>query len=165
MNDFNKACNLLTDRKYSLKDISREAGIAYPTIKAYSQNPSKLITAYWINVHNLAQIYNRLHAPNQKPIYEYLSKHASKDVADKVYKNYDLDQKNVTFHWYNAKTNSLLSNQDYCEMVINEALADENGLENLLADYDYPTLENIASAQADLIDSHFEQRKDYAPKY
>lgn len=60
MDDLEKAQALLANRKYRLKNVSKDVDIPYATIKSYSQYPSKLRTAAWIRVNKLAQVYDRV---------------------------------------------------------------------------------------------------------
>lgn len=59
MNDFEKACAVIAEKKYSFESMSQASGASVPTLKAYRANPDKLKSAKWEVVHKLADMYDK----------------------------------------------------------------------------------------------------------
>lgn len=60
MNDLEKARQLLLDKSVKLIDVSKETSITPPTLSNYVTHPEKLQKATWINIHKLANVFNRI---------------------------------------------------------------------------------------------------------
>lgn len=58
--DADRAKKALRLKKINLKQINRDTGIPYNTLKGYSRNLDTLNTASWSNVHKLSLYYQRL---------------------------------------------------------------------------------------------------------
>lgn len=58
--DADRAKKVLHLKKINLKQINRDTGIPYNTLKGYSRNLDTLNTASWSNVHKLSLYYQRL---------------------------------------------------------------------------------------------------------
>lgn len=58
--DADRAKKVLRLKKINLKQINRDTGIPYNTLKGYSRNLDTLNTASWSNVHKLSLYYQRL---------------------------------------------------------------------------------------------------------
>lgn len=58
--DADRAKKVLRLKKINLKQINRNTGIPYNTLKGYSRNLDTLNTASWSNVHKLSLYYQRL---------------------------------------------------------------------------------------------------------
>lgn len=59
MNDFEKACAVIAEKKYSFDDMSQASGASVPTLKAYRANPDKMKSAKWEVVNKLADMYGK----------------------------------------------------------------------------------------------------------
>lgn len=59
MNDFEKACAVIAEKKYSFESMSQASGASVPTLKAYRANPDKMKSAKWEVVHKLADMYGK----------------------------------------------------------------------------------------------------------
>ena len=57
--DADRAKKALRLKKINLKQINRDTGIPYNTLKGYSRNLDTLNTASWSNVHKLSLYYQR----------------------------------------------------------------------------------------------------------
>ena len=58
--DADRAKKVLHLKKINLKQINRDTGIPYNTLKGYSRNLDTLNTASWSNVHKLSLYYHHL---------------------------------------------------------------------------------------------------------
>lgn len=58
--DADRAKKALRLKKINLKQINRDTGIPYNTLKGYSRNLDTLNTASWSNVHKLSLYYQHL---------------------------------------------------------------------------------------------------------
>lgn len=93
MNDFQKACAVIAEKKYSFDDMSQASGASVPTLKAYRANPDKLKSAKWEVVHKLADMY-------EKKLYKSI---ADETVVDLVQQYFAVigggDEKNTVNKW------------------------------------------------------------------
>ena len=93
MNDFEKACAVIAEKKYSFESMSQASGASAPTLKAYRANPDKLKSAKWEVVHKLADMYG-------KELYRTIS---DETVIDLVNQYFSImgggDEKNVVNKW------------------------------------------------------------------
>lgn len=60
MNDLEKAQKVIVNKMGTLKNISEQAKIPYPTLRNYVKEPNKMTTAAWENIHKLAEVYDKL---------------------------------------------------------------------------------------------------------
>lgn len=93
MNDFEKACAVIAEKKFSFDDMSQASGASVPTLKAYRANPDKLKSAKWEVVHKLADMYG-------KKLYNSIT---DETVVDLVQQYFAVigggDKKNVVNKW------------------------------------------------------------------
>lgn len=93
MNDFEKACAVIAEKKYSFDDMSQASGASVPTLKAYRANPDKLKSAKWEVVNKLADMYG-------KKLYKSIT---DETVVDLVQQYFAVigggDEKNVVNKW------------------------------------------------------------------
>lgn len=93
MNDFEKACAVIAEKKYSFDDMSQASGASAPTLKAYRANPDKLKSAKWEVVHKLADMYD-------KKLYKTIT---DETVVDLVQQYFSVigggDEKNTVNKW------------------------------------------------------------------
>lgn len=93
MNDFEKACAVIAEKKFSFDDMSQASGASVPTLKAYRANPDKLKSAKWEVVHKLADMYG-------KKLYKSID---DETVVDLVQQYFAVigggDEKNVVNKW------------------------------------------------------------------
>lgn len=93
MNDFEKACAVIAEKKYSFESMSQASGASVPTLKAYRANPDKLKSAKWEVVHKLADMYG-------KKLYKTIT---DETVVDLVQQYFAVigggDEKNVVNKW------------------------------------------------------------------
>lgn len=93
MNDFQKACAVIAEKKYSFESISQASGASVPTLKAYRANPDKLKSAKWEVVHKLADMYG-------KKLYKTIT---DEMVVDLVQQYFAVigggDEKNIVSKW------------------------------------------------------------------
>lgn len=59
MNDFEKACAVIAEKKFSFETMQEASGASIPTLKAYRANPDKMKSAKWEVVHKLADMYGK----------------------------------------------------------------------------------------------------------
>lgn len=93
MNDFQKACAVIAEKKYSFESMSQASGASVPTLKAYRANPDKLKSAKWEVVHKLADMYG-------KKLYKTIT---DEMVVDLVQQYFAVigggDEKNIVSKW------------------------------------------------------------------
>ena len=93
MNDFQKACAVIAEKKYSFEAMQEASGASIPTLKAYRANPDKLKSAKWEVVHKLADMYG-------KKLYKTI---ADETVVDLVQQYFSVigggDEKNTVKKW------------------------------------------------------------------
>ncbi len=93
MNDFQKACAVIAEKKYSFEAMQEASGASIPTLKAYRANPDKLKSAKWEVVHKLADMYG-------KKLYKTIT---DETVVDLVQQYFAVigggDEKNVVNKW------------------------------------------------------------------
>lgn len=93
MNDFEKACAVIAEKKYSFETMQEASGASVPTLKAYRANPDKLKSAKWEVVHKLADMYG-------KKLYKSIT---DETVVDLVQQYFAVigggDEKNVVNKW------------------------------------------------------------------
>lgn len=93
MNDFQKACAVIEEKKYSFESMSQASGASVPTLKAYRANPDKLKSAKWEVVHKLADMYD-------KKLYKTIT---DETVVDLVQQYFSVigggDEKNTVNKW------------------------------------------------------------------
>lgn len=93
MNDFEKACAVIAEKKYSFDAMSQASGASVPTLKAYRANPDKLKSAKWEVVHKLADMYG-------KKLYKTIT---DETVVDLVQQYFAVigggDEKNTVSKW------------------------------------------------------------------
>ncbi len=93
MNDFQKACAVIAEKKYSFEAMQEASGASIPTLKAYRANPDKLKSAKWEVVHKLADMYG-------KKLYKTIT---DETVVDLVQQYFSVigggDEKNTVKKW------------------------------------------------------------------
>lgn len=93
MNDFQKACAVIAEKKYSFEAMQEASGASIPTLKAYRTNPDKLKSAKWEVVHKLADMYG-------KKLYKTIT---DETVVDLVQQYFSVigggDEKNTVKKW------------------------------------------------------------------
>lgn len=93
MNDFQKACAVIEEKKFSFESMSQASGASVPTLKAYRANPDKMKSAKWEVVHKLADMYG-------KELYKAIS---DETVIDLVQQYFSVigggDEKNTVNKW------------------------------------------------------------------
>jgi hypothetical protein len=93
MNDFQKACAVIEEKKFSFESMSQASGASVPTLKAYRANPDKMKSAKWEVVHKLADMYS-------KKLYKTIT---DETVVDLVQQYFSVigggDEKNTVNKW------------------------------------------------------------------
>lgn len=93
MNDLQKACAVIAEKKFSFETMQEASGASVPTLKAYRANPDKLKSAKWEVVHKLADMYG-------KKLYKSIT---DETVVDLVQQYFAVigggDEKNVVNKW------------------------------------------------------------------
>ena len=93
MNDFQKACAVIAEKKYSFETMQEASGASIPTLKAYRANPNKMKSAKWEVVHKLADMYD-------KKLYKTIT---DETVVDLVQQYFAVigggDEKNIVNKW------------------------------------------------------------------
>lgn len=93
MNDLQKACAVIAEKKFSFETMQEASGASVPTLKAYRANPDKLKSAKWEVVHKLADMYG-------KKLYKTIT---DETVVDLVQQYFAVigggDEKNVVNKW------------------------------------------------------------------
>lgn len=60
MNDLEKAQKVIVNKMGTLKNISEQVKIPYPTLRNYVKEPKKMENAAWKNVYKIARVYDKL---------------------------------------------------------------------------------------------------------
>lgn len=115
MNDFQKACAVIAEKKYSFESMSQASGASVPTLKAYRANPDKLKSAKWEVVHKLADMYG-------KKLYKTI---ADETVVDLVQQYFSVigggDEKNTVNKWqmFYQFDRIIIKYRDEVEAIVN----------------------------------------------
>lgn len=93
MNDFEKACAVIAEKKFSFDAMNQASGASIPTLKAYRANPDKLKSAKWEVVHKLADMYG-------KELYKAINDETVVDLAQQYFSVIGGgDEKNTVNKW------------------------------------------------------------------
>lgn len=82
--DADRAKKVLRLKKINLKQINRDTGIPYNTLKGYSRNLDTLNTASWSNVHKLSLYYQHLIA-NSLTMLDYIE---TQDYINQIFSDF-----------------------------------------------------------------------------
>lgn len=57
MNEYEMARAVVLDKNNSFAKLHEASGVSIPTLKSYRSDPDKLLTARWVTVHKLSDMY------------------------------------------------------------------------------------------------------------
>lgn len=98
--DADRAKKVLRLKKINLKQINRDTGIPYNTLKGYSRNLDTLNTASWSNVHKLSLYYKRL-ITNSLTALDYIE---TQDYINQIFSDFQKHKESTKVTENSSKT-------------------------------------------------------------
>lgn len=98
--DADRAKKVLRLKKINLKQINRNTGIPYNTLKGYSRNLDTLNTASWSNVHKLSLYYQRL-ITNSLTALDYIE---AQDYINQIFSDFQKHKESTKVTENSSKT-------------------------------------------------------------
>lgn len=98
--DADRAKKVLRLKKINLKQINRDTGIPYNTLKGYSRNLDTLNTASWSNVHKLSLYYQRL-ITNSLTALDYIE---TQDYINQIFSDFQKHKESTKVTENSSKT-------------------------------------------------------------
>lgn len=98
--DADRAKKVLRLKKINLKQINRDTGIPYNTLKGYSRNLDTLNTASWSNVHKLSLYYQRL-ITNSLTALDYIE---TQDYINQIFSDFQKHKESAKVTENSSKT-------------------------------------------------------------
>lgn len=98
--DADRAKKALRLKKINLKQINRDTGIPYNTLKGYSRNLDTLNTASWSNVHKLSLYYQRL-ITNSLTALDYIE---TQDYINQIFSDFQKHKESTKVTENSSKT-------------------------------------------------------------
>ena len=98
--DADRAKKALRLKKINLKQINRDTGIPYNTLKGYSRNLDTLNTASWSNVHKLSLYYKRL-ITNSLTALDYIE---TQDYINQIFSDFQKHKESTKVTENSSKT-------------------------------------------------------------